>query len=354
MNSSHMRTLDVNINRAAEGLRVLEDIARYHLEDSGLTTEAKRLRHNVRKKIGGDGSDRILYRDAESDHGPRVSQVLQVEDKTGVSGLIKANSRRAQEALRSLEEHLRLTDTASARLTEKARYEAYTLEKNLLMAEEKGVHRDRLKKGIYGITASEFSEGRSNIDIVKAMIDGGIKVIQYREKQLSPLEMFRESIEIRKLTADNQVTFIMNDWTDIALAVNADGLHTGQDDLPFEVIKNLVPGSMILGRSTHSPNQAQKAVSDGADYLGIGPLYSTKTKVNVCAAVGLEYLRYAAEHVKIPFVAIGGIKRHNLPEVLKAGASQVCLVTEITTAPDIPKRIDEINSIISAHTGETK
>ncbi|MCG8473285.1 MAG: thiamine phosphate synthase [Desulfobacterales bacterium] len=182
--------------------------------------------------------------------------------------------------------------------------------------------------------------------MVKAMIDSGVTLIQYREKEKSMLEKYRQCEAIRKLTQQAGVSFIVNDHIDLALAVDADGVHVGQDDLPVEVVRELVGKEKIIGLSTHSPQQARKAVEVGADYIGVGPIFSTKTKMDVCDPVGLSYLEYVVKKEKIPFVAIGGIKTHNLAQVKACGAETIALVTEVVGAEDIVKQIDIIRKIM--------
>ncbi len=204
--------------------------------------------------------------------------------------------------------------------------------------------RRKLAHPLYAITAQEYSAGRSNIEVVRAMLAAGIKILQYRQKEKSGEEKYLECVKIRKMAQRAAATFIVNDDVDIALAVKADGVHLGQDDMPIEAARGLVKEEMIIGISTHSPRQAQDAIMRGADYIAIGPIFPTQTKKNVCPAVGLEYLDYAAKNVAIPFVAIGGIKLHNMQEVLAHGASCVAMVTEIVSAPDIRARIKKILS----------
>lgn len=206
----------------------------------------------------------------------------------------------------------------------------------------------RLPAGLYGITAEKFSLGRSNVEVAEAMIDAGVRVIQYREKRpaKSYREMLLECMEIRKRTRDAGVLFLVNDYVDIAMLTDADGVHVGQDDLPVEPVRRLLGAGKIIGVSTHSPAQARRAVADGADYIGVGPIFATSTKDDVCAPVGLTYLEHVVRELKIPFVAIGGIKRENLAAVVKQGAKTLCLVTEVVGAPDIRKRIREILEIL--------
>ncbi len=191
--------------------------------------------------------------------------------------------------------------------------------------------------GVYGITAEKFSAGRNNIEVVQQMIAGGIHIIQYREKR--PLKSFGEMLEecraIRHLTREAGVLFIINDYPDIAQLVDADGVHVGQDDFPVAEVRHLIGPHKLIGLSTHNPDQAAAAVRSGADYIGVGPIFSTQTKEDVCAPVGLGYLDHVVRTCPLPFVAIGGIKEHNLGQVLARGAKTVCLVTEIVGAADI-------------------
>lgn len=206
------------------------------------------------------------------------------------------------------------------------------------------IKRRKLAYPLYAITAEEYSLGRSNIEVVREMLVGGVKILQYRQKEKSRKEKYLECVEIRRMTEKSAATFIVNDDLDIALAVGADGVHLGQNDVPIEAARKLLKAEMIIGLSTHSPRQALDAIVRGADYIGIGPIFPTQTKKDVCPAVGLEYLDYAVKNVGIPFVAIGGIKLHNLQEVLAHGASCVAMVTEIVSAPDICARIKKILS----------
>jgi thiamine-phosphate pyrophosphorylase len=206
-----------------------------------------------------------------------------------------------------------------------------------------------LPKGLYGITAEKFSCGRRNIEVVEQMIQGGVRIIQYREKR--PAKSYRTILEecrqIRALTRAAGVTFIVNDYVDVALLVDADGVHVGQDDLPVSEVKKLLGRQKIVGLSTHSPDQAKDAIRMGADYIGVGPLFSTTTKDDVCDPVGCSYLEWVVKNISLPFVAIGGIKLHNIEEVVRRGATSVCLVTEIVGAPDIVARIAEVHAALA-------
>lgn len=202
--------------------------------------------------------------------------------------------------------------------------------------------RAALDTDLYCITSAAHSRGRSNIEVVETLLAEGVRLLQYREKTLSMLQKYEDCLRIRQLTRDAGAVFIVNDHVDLALAVKADGVHIGQDDLPVDAVRRLAGNEMIIGVSTHAPEQARTAIDQGADYIGVGPLYRTYTKTDVCDPVGLTYLDHVSTTLSVPFVAIGGIKAHNVAEVIGHGARCVCMVTEIVGADDIGAKIKEI------------
>ena len=204
-----------------------------------------------------------------------------------------------------------------------------------------------LPQGIYGITAEKFSRGRSNVEVVRAMIAGGCGIIQYREKRPDKTfaAMLAECRAIRQLTKEAGVLFIVNDYPDLAMMVDADGVHVGQDDFPPDTVRQLIGPDKIIGLSTHSPEQERAARQSGADYIGVGPIFATSTKEDVCAPVGFSYLDYVVGNSPLPFVAIGGIKEGNIGEVLAHGAKTICLVTEIVGSDDIVATVRRLNEM---------
>jgi len=200
--------------------------------------------------------------------------------------------------------------------------------------------RERLKNflagGIYAILSEEHSAGRSNIEVAGLLLQAGVRVIQYREKEKKARAMLEECRTLRDMTGRANATFIINDHVDVALLCHADGVHVGQEDLPVANVRELLGPDKIIGLSTHGPDQARAARASGVvDYIGVGPIFSTTTKKDVCDPVGFEYLDYVVKNVDLPFVAIGGIKEHNLAHVRERGARMVCMVTEIVGAEDI-------------------
>ena len=201
-----------------------------------------------------------------------------------------------------------------------------------------------LDTDFYGLTAEEYSLGRSNVEVVKELIKADIKVIQYRAKNKKMLYKYQECKKIRALTKEAGVTFIVNDDIALALSVDADGVHIGQEDLPLTEVRKLVGEEKIIGLSTHNPSEAKEAVERGADYIGVGPIFKTNTKEDVCDPVGLEYLDYVVENIELPFVAIGGIKEYNIKEVRARGAQCMAMVTEIVESENIVEKVNKIRS----------
>lgn len=338
------RLIDANINRAAEGIRTAEDIARFILDDYAAASELKQLRHRLRKSVSHIEEFLLSSRDADNDPGRSDRYIDNSKDGDFLKTFTK-NISRAEEAVRSAEEALRATGEKTAALAlQEIRYILYSIEKSILPANKKQRLVSYFLDNIYGLTASKYSRGRDNISVVTSLLKGGARIIQYREKLHTRRTMSEEAKKIRKLTREYGALFIVNDYIDLALMAEADGIHLGQDDWPITEARKIVGENMIIGVSTHSPKQAEQALEDGADYLGIGPVFSTNTKENVCDAVGTEYVKYAAENVRVPWVAIGGIKEHNMDKVCNNGASCIAMVTELTLADDIEKKTKSVVS----------
>ena len=174
---------------------------------------------------------------------------------------------------------------------------------------------------------------RSTPDIVKSALMGGVKVVQLREKDRSDQQLYNLALELRWITAEADALLIINDRLDIAMAVQADGVHLGQNDFPVEKAREMAP-DLIIGASTHSIEEARSAQEKGASYINIGPVFPTKTKDWTGDFLGLEKLRSIAAEVHIPFTVMGGIKMHHIPELKAEGVKTITLVTAITMADD--------------------
>jgi thiamine-phosphate pyrophosphorylase len=199
------------------------------------------------------------------------------------------------------------------------------------------------KKRLYLITDRTIS-GLSHTDIVKQAVKTGIRIIQLREKDLPKNQIYKEAASIRVLTLRHGITFIVNDYVDIACAVHADGVHIGQDDMPVQEAREILGKKSIIGISTHSLRQAVQAQHDGADYIGFGPLFSTATK-NAGKPKGVHALREIKQQLSIPVVAIGGITLENAPHALRSGADATAVASAILSG-DIRENVKKFMNVL--------
>jgi len=202
------------------------------------------------------------------------------------------------------------------------------------------------KVDIYPVTCEQLSNGRSDIEVLKGVIEGGARIIQLREKKLSERDFYRLASDFRELTATAGILLIINDRVDIALAVGADGVHLGQDDFPVPAARKLGP-ELLIGASSHNLEEALRAQEEGADYVNIGPVFPTATKEDAGFFLGPEAIVSISQHLSIPFTVMGGIKESNVDQVLSAGARRVAVVTAITQALDIAAAVRSFREIIS-------
>jgi thiamine-phosphate pyrophosphorylase len=198
-------------------------------------------------------------------------------------------------------------------------------------------HDERMRRfrtaGIYLVTSQSLSRGRGTPAIIQAALNGGVRLIQLREKEIALHPFLEMAREARALTAAAGALLIINDRPDVALAVGADGVHLGQEDFPVSEARRLAP-HLVVGASTHSIEEARQAAEDGASYVNIGPVFPTSTKQWTRNFLGLEGLRRISRTVSIPFTVMGGIKREHIPELVGAGARVIAVVTAITMADD--------------------
>ena len=332
MSHQTLRIIDANLNRIGEGLRLLEDIARLLLDDAALTQQLKTMRHEL---IRGDVSFQqqlLQSRNAESDVGVDI-EVAGEEKERELPIVLVANSRRVQESLRTLEELAKVPDTTPELDPEKfkqARFALYTIEQKLL---SRLLRQDKLKyiSGLYVIIDMQALKGRGHIEVASQAIRGGARTIQLRDKIPGKRELLPVAQQLKNLCAEHNVLFIINDYLDVALDTDADGLHLGQDDLPVKVARKLLPLGKILGCSVTTVEQAVAAQSEGADYVAVGSMYPTPSK-ETAKVVGLERLSQVRQAISLPLVAIGGISKDNAAEVMAAGADSVAVISAISGA----------------------
>ena len=204
---------------------------------------------------------------------------------------------------------------------------------------------------LYLVTDAGLARGRSHHAIVHAAIRGGVTVVQYREKNASTRRMIEEAQALRDLCRAHGVPFIVNDRVDVALAVDADGVHVGHDDMPAPRARRLIGRSKVLGVSAENAAQARAAVADGADYIGASPIFATPTKPAAPPPMGVAGLEELARASTMPVVAIGGLNAANAASMIRAGAAGVAVVSAIVGAEDVERAARELRRIIDRAKG---
>ena len=320
------RLIDANLDRAREGLRVVEDWCRFGLNRKDLVITLK----HWRQQLGQLHLSRYKRaRSTATDQGAGLSHPAQGERSTNEQ-ILSANCARVQEALRVLEEFARNVDRELAASAAEIRYGLYDMEVKVLQASQRMRRRQKLQAcSLYLITTPHQNLGA----IVAAALESGIGIVQYRSKEDTDLNHLHHATELAELCRQHGALFIVNDRIDLALAVDADGVHLGQDDLPSNVARSLLGSERLIGRSTHCLEQLRRAESEDVDYLGVGPVNRTPTKPNR-QPVGLSYVEEASSTASLPWFAIGGINTSTLRAVRQAGAQRVAVVTAVIQASD--------------------
>jgi thiamine-phosphate pyrophosphorylase len=196
--------------------------------------------------------------------------------------------------------------------------------------------------GYYFITDSHLSRA-GNVSDVENAVRAGVNFIQYRNKEASTKELYTEALQLRKICKN--IILVINDRIDIALAVNADGVHLGQDDMPYKMARKLLGKKKIIGLTVHDLGGAKQAEKLGANYIGVSPIFLTRTKKDAGRAVGVGLIRKIKEEVSLPIVAIGGINLSNAREVIAAGASGLCAISAVVAKPDVSREIKKFQKI---------
>jgi thiamine-phosphate pyrophosphorylase len=327
-----LRIIDANCNRIGEGLRFLEDVARFLLNDADLSHQLKVTRHNLVKSLSQFGPALMSERNSETDVGIGT----EISHRQDMLSLVTANARRVEEALRVIEELSKLPDLSSALHSkdfETARFNLYTLQRELL---SRLTRRQKMKQltGLYVIIDTQTLDFKCEVDAARKAIKGGAKVIQLRDKQRSKGELLAIAKNLADLCRHSNALFIVNDYLDIALASEADGVHIGQGDLPPSVIRKELPVDKVIGLSTSTLAEARKAEAEGVDYVAVGSIFPSPTKQGV-TVIGLERLRHVRKAVSVPIVAIGGINGQNIAEVMAAGADSVAVIDAVLNQKDM-------------------
>ena len=201
---------------------------------------------------------------------------------------------------------------------------------------------------LYIVTDAQLSRGRSQRQVIEAAIRGGATMVQYREKSASTRQMIDEALELCDLCRARGVPFIVNDRVDVALEVDADGVHVGQDDMPASLARKLIGRGKILGVSAENGDQARAAIADGADYVGAGAIFATATKADANKPIEIAGLLKTARVCTVPMVGIGGINAANAASVIRAGAAGIAVVSAVVSADDVERAARELRKIVDS------
>jgi thiamine-phosphate pyrophosphorylase len=336
------RVIDANLNRAGEGLHLLEDVARLMLNDGGLTQQLRTMRHELLRGDRAFNQQLVQSRDSEGDVGGDIEAPGEAKERE-LPITVVANSRRVQESLRTLEELAKIPDATPKLDPQKfkqARFALYTIERKMLSRLLRQDKAGRLS-GLYAVVDSDSIGGHRHIEVAEELIRGGARVIQFRDKSRDKSERLSITQGLRDLCAQNDVLFIVNDYIGLALATDADGLHLGQKDLPVSLARRILAIDQLIGCSVTTVEQAKAAEADGADYIAVGSIYPTSSKEGA-VVVGLKGLRQIKQAVNLPVVAIGGINKDNVAEVLAAGADAVAVISAILKAKEVAEATRQI------------
>jgi thiamine-phosphate pyrophosphorylase len=323
-----LRILDVNANRAAEGLRVIEDHLRFAQDDRHLADLAKRLRHALVDTLSClPASDLILARDAAGDVG-RTLKTPQELDRGSVTAVVRANFKRTQQALRNLQEWTKLTHGPAALQFETLRYNVYELETIL----ERTCQSDRQLREARLYVLIDGGENEANfVRRATSLIQAGVHMLQLRDKRLDDRQCIARGTRLMELVCGSSTRVVINDRPDLAIAVQAHGVHLGQEDMPVSLARRILGPTRLIGVSAHSIEQARSAVLQGASYLGLGPTFPSRTKAFEHFP-GLELLRAVAAEIRLPAFAIGGIDLTRLHQVLACGVGRVAVSSAVWQA----------------------
>jgi thiamine-phosphate pyrophosphorylase len=338
-----LRILDAAANRAREGLRVVEDYVRFTLDDEHLMSLLKNWRHRLAAILSTiDAHGLVASRDTTRDVGTSVKTRREGLRET-LLDVVTANFKRVQEATRTLEEFGKVLSPELGRGLEELRYELYTLEKAVFLT-----HSARARlfgRDLYVLVSSELCPHGSG-PVIAAALAGGADVIQVREKKMSDRELTTYGRLVREWTARAGALFIMNDRPDLAVLTDADGVHVGQEELSVREARRIVGPARLVGVSTHTMEQARQAVLDGADYIGVGPVFSSRTK-SFAHLAGLDFVRQVAAEITLPAYAIGGIDLENLAEALSAGARCIAVSNAICGAHDPAETTRQLRAMLA-------
>lgn len=344
MDASVARILDANANRAREALRVLEEFTRFHLNDADLSRRCKSARHALADALGADWTDRaIRARNVAADVG-RCIETPSEYIRRAPADAARAAGKRVTEALRTLEEYAKTLDADRARQFERLRYRCYELEQAVVV---RIAAADRFGRVRLYVLLTETSCLTTWRQTARDALDGGADALQLREKSLPDVELLARARAIADLCRAYDAACIVNDRPDIARLSGAHGVHVGQEDIPVADARRIVGPDAVIGLSTHSLEQARRAMTLSPDYIAVGPMFPSPTKPQ-SGIPGPDLLARIRNETALPLVAIGGINPENVASVLRAGADAVCVCAAVIGRPDVPRAAAELKQAIGS------
>jgi len=337
-----LRVLDANANRCAEGLRVVEEIARFSMQDPSMTASLKDMRHRVRRSVETLARGSLMHRDSVGDVGSGSATASELA-RGSVAVVARANFARAEEALRVLEEFGKLVDAQGARIFKSLRFTLYTIERGFFA--EPTAARVPRAPFLYAILDRSVVERGRVAAVARDLVSAGVGMIQYRAKLTGVEEKRRDVVAILGAARGSSIPVLVNDDVELAVETGADGVHVGAEDLPPAEARSMVGEGRLVGVSVTSLDDLARVSSDAVDYIGVGPVFPSPTKPEA-KALGVEFVRTVRGRTELPLVALGGITAANVLEAIDAGADGIAAVSALL-AGDVGKNCFTLKKIIA-------
>lgn len=336
--------LDANFGRLSEGLRVLEDMSRFILRDYKITRKLKETRHSLLAE--SKPFDLEFLNSRGEDLGASLFAPDEAKRKNFLA-LVIANAKRAEESLRVLEEYFKFLGKGNWRKFQENRFLLYNIEKDIV---SKFLRQEKTKKlfPLYVILDAKYYDKKNPAEILREIIKGGAKAVQLRDKKNNKKKILETALALKKICQRSGILFLVNDYVDIALAADADGVHLGGDDLQIDAVRKIFSFEKIIGRTVHNLKEAKEAEKEGADYVSIGAIYPTTTKENAIL-VKPSLIREIKNKISLPIVAIGGINESNLDRVMKMGANGIAVAKVALDSPNPRRAVKRILSKINKY-----
>ena len=312
------RIADVNLNRLNESLKFIEDVIRFSLENKVLLIRIRKIRNEF-LRIKKDISLADIINSRQSSHDLGRAAKFDIQTKKTSEDLIIANLTRAKESARIIEEILKSINLKISNRMKEIRFQLYDLEKYII-----GCLKKIFNPRINAVIDEKYLSAYRIKNMMDVLENNGVTMIQLRIKTLSDRKFYNYAVRIKKFLKKKEIKFIINNRLDIARASGADGVHLGQDDMPARMARRILGENYIIGVSAHNIDEANKAEKEGADYIGVGSIFRTKTKsdAHIC---GLSVLKSICKKITIPVVGIGGITNRNYRDVFRAGAAGIAV-----------------------------